>query len=138
MKSIALTALFGVVGAAALGWLLLLPVSRPMAPSKLTQVLGRMHGIGTRLRRYAHDHASVPGGWSTNTSIEALVKEGILSQEDRRFLRDHDVKYHGFAPALVEEHIPVLEITLAGPKLQRRIVSYSDGGVSVTDAQVTP
>jgi hypothetical protein len=126
MKSIGIWVLVAISAVVIGGILLFQPVSRAK-DTPLMQAYSRLHHIGVKLRHYADDHSAFPGGTSTNSSVDALVSEGILSADDAAFLRDQHVAYHGFDLSRIAADVPVFELVFTNGKIPRRIVSYSDG-----------
>ena len=64
------------------------PISRTK-DTPLMRAYSQLHLTCNKLRHYADEHSTFPGGPATNGSIDTLVSAGILSADDATFLRDH-------------------------------------------------
>ena len=108
------------IAAVVVVWVFLL--SQPISRAKdtpLMRALSRIHGISTKLRWYADDHSSFPGGATTNVSIEQLGAIGILSTDDVAYLREHEVKYYGLDVSHIAADVPVFEMVFTNTKPER-------------------
>jgi hypothetical protein len=113
------------------------PISR-VKDTPLMRAYARLHQISVKLGYYADEHSTFPGGATTNGSIDTLVSAGILSTDDAAFFREHQVEYHGFDLGRTAADIPVFEIVFTNTKIPRRIVSYRDGHVVMSELETTP
>jgi hypothetical protein len=123
---------------AVIGYVLL---SQPISRAKdtpLMRALSRIHGISAKLKWYADEHSSFPGGATTNASIEALSTVGILSTDDVAYLRDHGVKYYGSDLSHIAPDIPVFEMVFTNATRSYHIISYRDGHTEVPDLHNKP
>jgi len=116
------------------GLFLLQPISRTK-DTPLMRVYSRLHQTCGKLRHYADEHSTFPGGAPTNGSIDTLVVSGILSADDEAFLRDHQVEYHGFDLSRIAADVPVFEMVFTNTKIPRHIISYSDGHTIMLDLE---
>jgi hypothetical protein len=138
MKSFVIWVIVVISAVVVVGFFLL---SQPISRAKdtpLMRAVSRIHGISTKLRWYADEHSTFPGGAATNGSIDALVAAGILSADDAAFLHDHQVKYHGFDLGRIAADVPVFELVFTDTKTPRRITSYSDGHTVMSDLEAKP
>ena len=119
------------------GVFLLQPISR-VKDTPLMRAYSRLHQTCAKLRHYADDHSTFPGGASTNGSVDALVSAGILSADDAAFLRDQHVEYHGFDLGRIAADVPVFEMAFTNTSSPRRIVCYSDGHAVMLNLDTKP
>ena len=98
----------------------------------------RLHETNSKLRYFADEHSTFPGGATTNGSIDSLVSAGILSADDVAFLRDHQVEYHGLDLGRIVADIPVFEMVFTNTKTPRLIISYSDGHTAMSVLKSKP
>lgn len=117
--------------------LLLQPITG-VKDTPLMRAYSRLHQTSAKLKFYADEHSTFPGGVSTNGNIDALVSIGILSTDDTAFLRDHQVRYYGFDLGHVAADVPVFEMIFTNTKTPRRIVSFSDGHTVMSDLGAKP
>jgi hypothetical protein len=137
MKSFGIWVLIGISAVVIGGVLLLQPISRTK-DTPLMRALSSIHGISAKLKSYADEHSSFPGGAKTNASIEALSTIGILSTNDVAYLRDHGVKYYGSDLSHIAPDVPVFEMVFTNANRLYHIVSYSDGHTAVPDLHKKP
>jgi hypothetical protein len=62
--------------------ILILPRSPVVKDTPMIREFSAMHQIGTKLRYYADEHQTLPGGEQTGKSPDSLVAAGILSLDD--------------------------------------------------------
>lgn len=129
---------FVAISAVVVGGVLLLgPISR-VKDTPLMRAYSRLHQTCGKLRHYADEHATFPGGASTNSSVDSLVAAGILSEVDAAFLCDQHVEYHGFDLGRIAADAPVFEMMFTNTKSPRRIISYSDGHTVMSELGAKP
>ncbi len=104
----------------------------------LMRAYSQLHMTCGKLRHYADEHSTFPGGASTNGSVDSLVSAGILSADDATFLHDHQVEYHGLSLGRSAADVPVFEMVFTNTKTPRRIVSYGDGHTVMSDLETKP
>ena len=138
MKSFWTWALVAFSAVVVVGYILLSqPISR-VKDTPLMRALSRIHGISAKLKWYADEHSSFPGGATTNESIEALSTFGILSTNDVAYLRDHGVKYYGSDLSHIAPDVPVFEMVFTNPDRLYHIMCYSDGHTDMPDYPKQP
>src|ERR1017187_4818841 len=138
MKSFDIRVLAVISAVVVAGFVLL---SKPISRAKDTPLMraySRLHQTCGKLRYYADEHSTFPGGAPTNGSIDTLVSAGILSADDAAFLRDHQVEYHGFDLGRIAAGVPVFEMVFTNNKTPHRIVSYRDGHTVMSDLETKP
>ena len=101
--------------------------------------ISAMHDIGTKLRCYADEHQTLPGGEQIGKSPDSLVAAGILSLDDATYIREHHIEFRGFDPSRIGSNIIVMETVITNTdKIPCRIAGYSDGSVVRYDLHKTP
>ena len=86
--------------------------------------LNELKRISIALSYYAGEHPEDVVGMG----VEAFVSAGVLSTNDAKYMRDHQIAFRGFT-ANQTNPAPILEAIYSSRDLQRRIVGYSDGSV---------
>ena len=118
---------------------LILPRSPVVKDTPMIREISAMHQIGTKLRYYADEHQTLPGGEQTGKSPDSLVAAGILSLDDATYIREHHIEFRGFDPSRIGSDIIVMETVITNAdKVPCRIVGYSDGSVVRYDLHQTP
>ena len=138
MKSFSIWIVAAVLAVVVAGFILL---SQPISRAKDTPLMraySQLHLTCGKLRHYADEHSTFPGGSHTNGSVDALVSAGILSAGDAVFLRDHQVEYRGFDLSRIAADVPVFEMVFTNTKTPRHIISYSDGHTIMSDLKTKP
>lgn len=123
--------LAGLIGLVAL----FLPSGPVAKDTPLMREISAMHQIGTKLRYYADEHQTLPGGEKTGKSVDLLVTSGVLSLDDATYIREHHIEFRGFDPSRIGSDIVVMETIFTNTKTPRRIVGYSDGSVVTYELQ---
>ena len=138
MKSFGVWVLVAISAVAVAGFVLFTqPISR-VKDTPLMRAYSQLHQTCGKLRFYADEHSTFPGGAPTNGSIDILVSAGILSADDMAFLRTHQVEYHGFDLGRIAADVPVFEMVFTNTETPRRIISYSDGHTVMSDLKTKP
>ena len=133
MKAFGSWVLVIITAVVVIGFVLLCPPISRVKDTPRMRAVSRLHGISSKLKWYADEHASFPGGATTNASIEALGLFGILSTEDVAYLRDHGVKYYGSDLSHSAPDVPVFEMVFTNGDRLYHAVSYSDGHTEARD-----
>lgn len=133
MRSVGISVLAAVSLVVVVAVVLLLQPISGAKDTPLMRAYSRLHQTSAKLRFYADEHSTFPGGVSTNSNIDALISIGILSTDDVALLRDHQVRYCGFDLGHVAADVPVFKMVFTNTKRPRRIVSFSDGHTVMSD-----
>ena len=62
-------------------------------------------------------------------SIDDFVAMGVLTPADAAYIREHQIKFHGYDPDHISDDVPLLEASYVRGHTRQRIICYSDGHV---------
>ena len=106
--------------------MMMLPISRAV-DTPFMREYARIHEICVKLRHYADEHSTFPGGATTNANIDELAVAGALSADDVAYIREHRIEYRGFDMSNIAADTLVFSAVVTNTEPPRVITAYSDG-----------